>query len=145
MPTVRRSPNAPARLSVDGLTAGYGSVPVVNEMSLSADPGKLVGIVGPNGSGKSTFIKSVMGIVKPVAGTVQMGSAFLHGRRSDQIVRAGIGYVPQVGDVFANLTVSENLDMGGYLHRDAREMRKQYVLDLFPLLASRMKQRAGTL
>jgi ABC-type branched-subunit amino acid transport system ATPase component len=69
----------------------------------------------------------------------------LQGRRCDQVVRAGLGYVPQVSDVFVNLTVSENLDLGGYLHRDVREERKQQVLGLFPHLRARYKQRAGTL
>lgn len=134
-----------ARLAVDGLVAGYGAAPVVQGMSLVADPGTLVAVIGPNGSGKSTFIKSVMGIIKPAGGTVQLGDTMLQGRRCDQIVRAGIGYVPQVSDVFVNLTVSENLDLGGYLHRDAREERKQYIMALFPLLRDRFKQRAGTL
>jgi neutral amino acid transport system ATP-binding protein len=134
-----------AHLAVDGLVAGYGAAPVVQGMSLVAEPGSLVAVIGPNGSGKSTFIKSVMGIVKPAAGTVRLGDIFLHGRRCDQVVRAGIGYVPQVADVFVNLTVSENLDLGGYLHRNAREERKQHVLRHFPLLGDRLKQRAGTL
>jgi ABC-type branched-subunit amino acid transport system ATPase component len=144
-PAVAESRGVPARLSVDGLVAGYGAAPVVQGMSLAADPGTLVAVIGPNGSGKSTFIKAVMGIVKPTAGTVQLGDTFLQGRRCDQVVRVGVGYVPQVADVFVNLTVSENLDLGGYLHRDAREERKQYVLRLFPLLGDRYKQRAGTL
>lgn len=144
-PAAEASPGAPARLSVDGLVAGYGAVPVVQGMSLVADPGTLVAVIGPNGSGKSTFIKSAMGIVRPTAGTVQLGDTFLQGRRCDQVVRAGIGYLPQVADVFANLTVGENLDLGGYLHRDAREERRKYVLGLFPVLGSRYKQRAGTL
>jgi branched-chain amino acid transport system ATP-binding protein len=134
-----------ARLSVGGLVAGYGPVPVVNEMSLVAEGGKLVGLVGPNGSGKSTFIKAVMGIVKPTGGTVELGDARINGYRPDQVVRAGVGYVPQVADVFVNLTVNENLLIGGYLHRRTREARKEYVLGLFPLLADRLKQRAGTL
>jgi ABC-type branched-subunit amino acid transport system ATPase component len=138
-------PGSAARLSVDGLVAGYGAAPVVQGMSLAADPGTLVALIGPNGSGKSTFIKSVMGITRPTAGTVQLGDSFLHGQRCDQIVRAGIGYVPQVADVFVNLSVSENLDLGGYLHKKNREERKKYVLGLFPLLADRYKQRAGTL
>lgn len=144
-PTDVASPGRPARLSVDGLVAGYGAAPVVRGMSLVAEPGALVAVIGPNGSGKSTFIKAVMGILRPAAGTVRLGDTSLQGRRCDQIVRAGIGYVPQVADVFVNLTVSENLDLGGYLHRDAREERKQYVLRLFPLLGDRYKQRAGTL
>src|SRR5882757_1285106 len=141
--TPSRSPSA--RLNVSGLIAGYGAVPVVNEMSVVAGDGKMVGIVGPNGSGKSTFIKAVMGIVKPTGGTVELGGTFLHGQRPDQVVRAGIGYVPQVADIFVNLTVSENLAIGGYLHRSTREARKEYVLELFPLLAEHLKQRAGTL
>ncbi len=122
------SPGRSARLNISGIIAGYGPVPVVHEMSLVADGGKLVGIVGPNGSGKSTFIKAVMGIVKPTGGTVELGDNFIHGQRPDQVVRAGIGYVPQVADVFVT-----------------REERKEYVLGLLPLLAERLKQRAGTL
>jgi branched-chain amino acid transport system ATP-binding protein len=139
------APALGARLSVIGLTAGYGPVPVVNEMSFAADGGKLVGIVGPNGSGKSTLIKAVMGIVRPTEGTVELGGTAIHRQRPDQVVRAGIGYVPQVADVFVNLTVNENLLIGGYLHRSTREERKEYVLSLFPLLQDRLKQRAGTL
>jgi ABC-type branched-subunit amino acid transport system ATPase component len=142
---VTASPSRGARLNISGIIAGYGPVPVVHEMSLVADGGKLVGIVGPNGSGKSTFIKAVMGIVKPAGGTVELGGKFIHGQRPDQVVRAGIGYVPQVADVFVNLTVNENLLLGGYIHRSTREERKEYVLGLLPLLAERLKQRAGTL
>jgi branched-chain amino acid transport system ATP-binding protein len=143
--SVTASPALGAKLSVGGLVAGYGPVPVVNEMSIAADGGKLVGIVGPNGSGKSTFIKAVMGIVKPSGGTVTLDGTSIYGQRPDQVVGAGIGYVPQVADVFVNLTVNENLLIGGYLHKGTREARKEYVLGLFPLLAERLKQRAGTL
>jgi ABC-type branched-subunit amino acid transport system ATPase component len=143
--SVTASPRAGARLNVGGIIAGYGPVPVVNGMSLVADGGKLVSVVGPNGSGKSTFIKAVMGIVRPTGGTVDVGGKSIHGQRPDQVVKAGIGYVPQVADVFVNLTVNENLLLGGYLHRSTREERKEYVLGLFPLIADRLKQRAGTL
>lgn len=134
-----------ARLRVTDVTAGYGPVPVVRGMSLIADPGRIVGVIGPNGSGKSTFIKSIMGIVRPTTGRIELGDTPLGGRRCDEIVRAGIGYLPQSNEIFGNLTVAENLEMGGITNRDARPGRRQYVLQLFPLLEARLRQRARTL
>jgi len=142
--TSDRSDSSP-RLSVEGLVGGYGSVPVVKGMSLVAEPGTIVGLIGPNGSGKSTFVKGIIGIVKPLAGTVQLGERFLQGRRPDQNVAAGLGYLPQVADVFGNLTVSENLEIGGYLHRKVRPARKKHVLELLPILGGRLHQKAATL
>lgn len=133
------------RLCVDQLVVGYGPVPVVRGMSLTADPGQLVAVIGPNGSGKSTLIKGIMGIVKPAGGTVEYGGRQLRGLRPDEIVRAGIGYVPQVADVFDNLTISENLEVGGYVGRKGRPQRKSEVLDIFPVLGGKLKQNARTL
>lgn len=137
--------DAGKRLRVTRLVVGYGPVPVVQEMSLEAAPGQILAIIGPNGSGKSTLLKGIMGIVKPSGGTVHYGDRALQGLRPDQIVRSGVGYVPQVADIFDNMTVGENLEIGGYVSRKGRPARKAEVLDLFPALAGRLKQQARTL
>src|SRR3984885_14302913 len=97
------------------VTAGYGGDPVVRIITLVADPGEVVSLVGANGSGKSTFLKSLVGVVRVTAGTVIVGETDLTGKAPEEVPRAGVGYVPQVDDVFAPLTVRENLEMGGYL------------------------------
>jgi branched-chain amino acid transport system ATP-binding protein len=128
------------------LTAGYGGSPVIHGISLSVAPGEVVSIVGPNGSGKSTLLKSIVGVVETLSGRVVIGETDVTGRRSEDIARMGVGYVPQVDDVFAPLTVRENLEMGGYLLR-AREVaaRMEHVLTVFPRLGEMLSRRAGKL
>ena len=147
------SDGAAAERSVTGvaletaeLTAGYGGSPVIHGISLSVAPGEVVSIVGPNGSGKSTLLKSIVGVVETLSGRVVIGEADVTGRRSEDIARMGVGYVPQVDDVFAPLTVRENLEMGGYLLK-SREVapRIEHVLTVFPRLAEMMSRRAGKL
>ena len=133
-------------LQTADLTAGYGGSPVIHGISLSVAPGEVVSIVGPNGSGKSTLLKSIVGVVETLSGRVVIGEADVTGRRSEDIARMGVGYVPQVDDVFAPLTVRENLEMGGYLLK-SREVapRIEHVLTVFPRLAEMMSRRAGKL
>ncbi len=128
------------------LTAGYGGSPVIHGISLSVAPGEVVSIVGPNGSGKSTLLKSIVGVVETLSGRVVIGETDVTGWRSEDIARLGVGYVPQVDDVFAPLTVRENLEMGGYLLK-SREVapRIEHVLTVFPRLAEMMSRRAGKL
>jgi ABC-type branched-subunit amino acid transport system ATPase component len=125
------------------LTAGYDGSPVIHGISLSVAPGEVVSIVGPNGSGKSTLLKSIVGVVETLSGRVLIGETDATGWRSEDIARLGVGYVPQVDDVFAPLTVRENLEMGGYLLR-AREVpaRIEHVLTVFPRLAGMVGRRA---
>ena len=137
--------NSAERLCVRQLVVGYGPVPVVRGVSLTAAPGQLIAVIGPNGSGKSTMVKGIMGIVRPTEGAVEYGGREFQGLRPDEIVRAGIGYVPQVADIFGNLTVSENLDIGGYTGRNGRAQRKSEVLGIFPMLGGKLKQQAQTL
>lgn len=132
-------------LVVSEVFAGYGPVPILHGVSIRAESARLVALIGPNGAGKSTLLKTIMGILTPRTGTVMLDESPVHGLRPDQIVRAGIGYVPQVGDVFDHLTVSENLAVGGIINRRNRDSRREEVLELFPLLGSRLKQRARTL
>jgi ABC-type branched-subunit amino acid transport system ATPase component len=133
-------------LVTDALTAGYGGSPVVHGVSVSVAPGEVVSIVGPNGSGKSTLLKAIVGVVETLAGSVRIGEQDVTGWSSDRIARIGVGYVPQVDDVFAPLTVRENLEMGGYLLR-VREVgaRIDHVLTVFPQLARMQARRAGKL
>ena len=133
------------RLRVEQVTAGYGPVPIVQQVSISTESGRLVALIGPNGAGKSTLLKAIMGILKPTSGSVLLDDRHLEGKQPEQMVRAGLGYVPQVGDVFDHLTVSENLLIGGITNKAVRDQKRDELLELFPLLASRMRQRARTL
>jgi ABC-type branched-subunit amino acid transport system ATPase component len=128
------------------LTAGYGGSPVIHGISISVAPGEVVSIVGPNGSGKSTLLKSIVGVVETLSGEVWIGERNVTGWRSEDIARIGVGYVPQVDDVFAPLTVRENLEMGGYLLK-ARDVsaRIDHVLSVFPQLSRMDGRRAGKL
>jgi ABC-type branched-subunit amino acid transport system ATPase component len=119
---------------------------VVHGVDISVAPGEVVSVVGPNGSGKSTLLKAVVGVVEMLAGSVRIGGHEVTGWSSDRIARIGVGYVPQVDDVFAPLTVRENLEMGGYLLklRDVRA-RIDHVLTVFPQLAKMQGRRAGKL
>ena len=133
-------------LQTVGLTAGYQGSPVVHEVSISVAPGEVVSIVGPNGSGKSTLLKSIVGLVEIYSGQVLIGGRDVTGWPPENVARFGVGYVPQVDDVFAPLTVRENLEMGGYLLK-AREVagRVEHVLQVFPQLGRMVGRRAGKL
>jgi len=128
------------------LVAGYDRSPVIHGVSIDVNPGEIVSIVGPNGSGKSTLLKAMVGIVEVISGRVFLGEREITEWSPDRIARAGVGYVPQVDDVFAPLTVRENLDMGGYLLKQ-REIgaRIEHVLEVFPQLGRMLARRAGKL
>ena len=128
------------------LTAGYERSPVVHGVSIAVSPGEVVSIVGPNGSGKSTLLKAIVGLVEIMSGRVRVGDEDVTGWPSEKVARIGVGYVPQVDDVFAPLTVRENLEMGGYLLKP-REVagRVAHVLEVFPRLRTMLTRRAGKL
>jgi ABC-type branched-subunit amino acid transport system ATPase component len=128
------------------LTAGYGGSPVVHGVSIDVQPGEVVSLVGPNGSGKSTLLKSIVGLVEVLSGTVLVGDREVTGWAPEDVARIGVGYVPQIDDVFAPLTVRENLEMGGYLLK-SREVpaRLERVLEVFPQLRKMVGRRAGKL
>ena len=133
-------------LDVSGLVAGYGSATIVHGMSVTAAPGQVVGIVGPNGAGKSTFLKAIAGAIPAMAGTVRLDGREVTNLRGDRLARLGLGYVPQVKDVFFPLRVQENLEMGGYTlpRRDVPE-RLEEVFALLPTLKVLRRRTAGTL
>ena len=132
-------------LALDDVRGGYGEVDILHGVSLDVEAGEIVVIVGPNGAGKSTALKAVFGLVQIRAGRVLFAGRELTGQRPDQIVRAGISFVPQTENVFPTLTVEENLDMGAYLRDDDIGPQKQKVFELFPPLLEKRRQAAGTL
>lgn len=133
-------------LTADRVSAGYGGRPVVSDVSACVCQGEIVSIVGPNGAGKSTFLKALMGIIRISAGTVDVRGRAVTGMAPHELARLNVGYVPQVSDVFPDLTVAENLEMGGYLlPRPAMRERITSVVDQFPALKDKLKRQASKL
>ena len=129
-----------------GIIAGYlPGVNILNGCDLYANEGELVGIIGPNGAGKSTLLKSLFGLVKVRDGIVRLKGEDVTNQRADQLVKAGIGFVPQTNNVFPSLTIEENLQMGAYQRPESFAERFDFVTNLFPTLGARKKQRAGSL
>lgn len=132
-------------LEVNNVVSGYGEMQVLRGISLSVEQHEIVSIIGPNGAGKSTVMKLIFGLLKPWEGSVSYNGEQIGGLNPEQIVRKGICYVPQVENVFATLTVEENLEMGAFILKGDLTSRKERVYDLFPRLAERKKQRAGSM
>jgi len=136
----------PAALATRELSAGYGDVPVLRGIDVSVRAGQLVAVVGPNGAGKTTLLKAILGLAKVMGGQVLADGADITGRPLEKLARLGIGYVPQVDDVFDSLKVSENLSMGGYLlDKAGRASRMDEVLEIFPALRARLHRYVGTM
>lgn len=139
-------PERRAALTATGVTAGYGGDPVIRDVTVRAAPGEVVSVVGPNGSGKSTLLKALTGVLRVLSGQVLVGDRNVTNFPPEDMARSGVGYVPQVDDVFAPLTVRENLEMGGYLLQ-RREVagRIEAVAAVFPRLATMLRRPAGKL
>src|SRR5712691_6416373 len=135
--------NEEAALNVQGLTAGYGGPPIIDQVSLAARRGAITAIVGPNGAGKSTLLKAVAGLIRPVAGEVFVEGKEVTGLPAERLVRRGIAYIPQVENVFPDLTVRENLDMGGYVRKSGVRERIEQLFLLFPDLRVSAHRRAS--
>jgi len=136
----------PPLLQVEHLDAGYGPLQILFDVSLQVGEGEQVLVFGPNGAGKSTLMKSLLGLVTPTAGTLTFRGQRIGGEATEAIVRRGIGYVPQVENVFGSMSVLENLEMGGStLGQRATVRRARELSERFPLLAERRKQQARTL
>ncbi|WP_408611128.1 ABC transporter ATP-binding protein [Glycomyces xiaoerkulensis] len=135
-----------ALLRADRVDAGYiPGVPILNGADLYAREGELVGIIGPNGAGKSTLLKAVFGLVRVSSGSVRLRGEEITNLRAHQLVTRGVGYVPQSNNVFPTLSVEENLEMGVFLRPKTFKRRFEFVAGLFPVLADRRSQRAGSL
>jgi ABC-type branched-subunit amino acid transport system ATPase component len=136
---------APA-LAIRGVTAGYGDAAIVTEVDVDVNPGQVVAVVGPNGAGKSTLLKAILGIARLITGRVELNGKDVTGLPLPQLARLGIGYVPQLDDVFEALRVRENLDMGGYLFpARVRAVRMESTLEVFPQLRSKLNRFVETL
>jgi branched-chain amino acid transport system ATP-binding protein len=132
-------------LEVVGLTAGYGGPPVIDGVSMIAKRGAITAVVGPNGAGKSTLLKAIAGLIRPTAGTVKVMGEDVTGQPAERFVSKGLAYVPQVANVFPELTVRENLDMGGYSRKGGVRERIEQLFKLFPDLAASSNRKASTL
>jgi branched-chain amino acid transport system ATP-binding protein len=132
-------------LQVQSLDAGYGELQILDDVHLDVDAGEYVTIVGPNGAGKSTVMKSVFGLTNVMDGSIAFDGEEIAGKNPEEIIHHGLGYVPQNENVFASLTVRENLEMGAYILDDVPEDRLAEVFERFPILEERQQQKAGTL
>ena len=132
-------------LQVQGVSTGYGEVEIVHEVSLHVERGEIVTIIGPNGAGKSTLLKAIFGMLPITAGTVTFDGVDVTAFHAPHMVRAGASFVPQTENVFASLSIRENLEMGAYQRREGTEQRIDEVLAFFPDLDNRRGERASRL
>ena len=131
-------------LTVEGVTSGYGDMEVLRDVSLHVEAGEIVSIIGPNGAGKSTVMKVIFGQLRPWRGAITLDGRDIARLAPYEIVTRGMCYVPQVANIFTELTVDENLELGAFA-LDGRDVadRKARVFELFPRLKERVRQRAG--
>jgi branched-chain amino acid transport system ATP-binding protein len=134
-------------LKVTNLETGYGNKQIINGVSLEVNQGEIVALVGHNGAGKSTILKAIFGLLPVWKGTVEYNGKVVHNRRPAVNVKEGLSFLLQGNRVFTELTVQENLEIGGYLikGRERLKVRMEEIFDLFPRLRERRQQNAGTL
>lgn len=133
-------------LTVNNVYASYvEGLNILQGINFRIDPGELVTVIGPNGAGKSTLAKTIFGLLNPNAGEIIFQGERIDGLKPNQIVPKGMGYVPQIANVFTNLSIEENLEMGAFIRRGAIKQYKERIFTMFPVLAQRKKQLAGTL
>ena len=133
-------------LAVRDIVAGYGrGDEILKGVSLRVEAGEIVAIIGPNGAGKSTLLKTVAGLLRPARGTIHLRDAAIHGLSPREIARRGIAFVPQEANVFATLSVRENLEMGGFIEPSHVAARLDAVFARFPMLAEKRHRAARTL
>ena len=134
-------------LEIRGLSAGYGAVQILRDVSLTVRAGEVATLVGSNGAGKSTLLNAVCGIIRPLGGSVQLDGVDITGRSSEAIVALGITQVPEGRRLFPHMTVRENLLLGAYRRRDAKAIARDlaWIYELFPILEQRQRQAAGSM
>jgi branched-chain amino acid transport system ATP-binding protein len=132
-------------LEVQGLWAGYDDVPLVHDVDLEVPSSGATAVLGANGAGKTTLFRALVGLIRPSRGTIRFGGETLSGRPPHDVVRLGIVYVPAERELFPQLTVEQHLELGAYSVPGGFRSRLQRAYDLFPRLAERKRQRAGTL
>ncbi|MHA7774428.1 ABC transporter ATP-binding protein [Roseibium sp. M-1] len=134
-----------ALLSMEGITGGYGEADILQDVSMRVEQDEIVVIVGPNGAGKSTAMKSVFGLLTIRGGKLLFDGDDITGWAPNRIVQRGICYVPQVDNIFREMSIHENLEMGGFLKKGDLSAAYDRVYDLFPDLKERRKTLAGSL
>jgi branched-chain amino acid transport system ATP-binding protein len=133
-------------LQVKNLSAGYGKIPVLRDVSFHIDEGEVVAVIGPNGAGKTTLLKTISGLIKPSAGQIIFEGQGIQDMSPHEVARAGISHIPEGRRLFDNMTVMENLLMGAYARRDnLKHGVLDEVFEMFPILKEREKQKAKDL
>lgn len=133
-------------LEVRDVYAGYiQGLNILQGINFAIAPRELVAVIGPNGAGKSTLAKTIFGLLRPNRGDIYFKGKNIAGFNSDRIVRLGMSYVPQISNVFASLSIEENLEMGAFISKGSLKAQKDKIYTMFPKLATRSKQKAGTL
>ena len=132
-------------LEVKDVVAGYGETDILNDLSIELLEKEIVSIIGPNGAGKSTLLKTIFGLLTPKKGSIKLRSDDITGLSPDRIVLKGMGYVPQVENVFPSLTVHENLEMGAFIRTDDYRDKLDEIYALFPILLNRKTDKVGRL
>jgi len=132
-------------LNGQNMTGGYGSADILHDCSIGVNKGEIAVVVGPNGAGKSTAMKAVFGMLPLRAGQVIMDGEDISTLKPQERVQKGMAFVPQTNNVFASLTVEENLEMGAFIRTDDYAGTMAEVFDLFPILKEKRKQPAGEL
>lgn len=134
-------------MKIEGLIVNYGAIKAIDKVTLEVLPGEILSVIGANGAGKSTLLKTITGIIKPVAGSIMFDGIAIQGARPDKVVKLGITMVPEGRRIFPDLTVKENLELGGYAISDhtLKEELFNLIMTTFPRIKERLKQHAGTL
>jgi branched-chain amino acid transport system ATP-binding protein len=133
-------------LAISGVRAGYGKIEVLHDVAMTIEPGQIVTLIGANGAGKTTLLKTISGLIRPTAGTIEFEGVGIARRLPHRIVSLGINHVPEGRAILKRMTVLDNLRMGAYVRRDKEvEQDIAKVLERFPALGERRSQDAGTL
>ena len=131
--------------SASKLTGGYGGVNIIEDCSFNVNRGEIVSILGPNGAGKSTAMKAMLGILDLKSGEINLDGQDITKFKTQDRIKLGISFVPQIKNIFTELTVEENLEMGAFLNRDDIQPQIEKMFDLFPIIKEKRKQAAGEL
>ncbi len=132
-------------LEIDSLSGGYGQMMILDGVNLALERGEIGVIIGPNGAGKSTLVKAIFGMIRISAGTIRLDGADITGLPPEHLASHRVAYVPQEFNIFATLSVNENLEMGAYSRRDDFSAQLHMVYEIFPPLRDRRHQAAGEL
>ena len=134
-------------LKVNNVSAGYGSIPVLKDVTISLGKNERVALIGPNAAGKTTMFKTIMGMIKPKAGTIELEGTRIDSMNTNKILEKGLALVPEGRMIFPDMNVLDNIELGAYIHGGAKnaEDTLEWVYQLFPILKERKDQMGGSL